>query len=247
MNTTCKNFIDRDNQQVLTELTYPYKIFLFAAIGDGHICKRGYLNIHHSEDQLEYVNWKHSLFTKLGFECSAPKRKKNNTCNKYSYTFIVKGKEIGKKLRQAIYTPKKNYYNDLVFNNLTPLGLALWYMDDGCLRYIKDKDKNIRGNMIQIHTACEKFQAEYLIERLKKEGYLFKLFREYNLYSIYMSTRYSRKFLGLVEKYIRRVPSLYYKVDRLKPLTVRSSTTISDMRVGTSVPKQEASRTGRVI
>lgn len=121
----------------------------------------------------------------------------------------------------------------------TDLGLAIWYMDDGCLRFIKDKDKNIRGNMIQLHTACEKHQAEFLIEYFKTQGFLFKLFREYQHFSIYMSTRYSRKFLGIVEKYIRRVPSLYYKVDRLKKLTIRSSSTNRDIGVGASAPKQE--------
>lgn len=224
----------------MNNLTYPEKIFLFASLGDGCICKRGYLNFHHSEDQKEYIFWKYDLFTKLGFSCTKPKSKLNKSCNKKAYYCHCKGKEFGKKLRKLLYTPKKDFYKDWVLDNMTDLGLAIWYMDDGCLRFIKDKNKNIRGNMIQIHTACKKDQAEYLAKYFKNNyNYLFKLFRDHKHWSIYMSTRYARKFLARVEKYIRRVPSMYYKVDRLKSLTFRSSTTIPDMGVGSSDPKQE--------
>lgn len=222
-------------------LTFKQKIFLFAALGDGCICKKGYLNFHHSEDQREYLMWKHSLFTKLGFQCSIPRKKKNNTCNKNSYTFICKGGEFGKSLRNLLYTPNKDYFKSYILDNITDLGLALWYMDDGCLRFIKDSEKNIKGNMLQLHICTDEIKADFLIDFFKSQGFLFKKFRDHNHYSIYCSTRYSRKFLGRIERYIRRVPSMYYKVDRLKKLTIRSSTTISDMRVGVSAPIQETS------
>lgn len=202
------------------------------SLGDGCICKKGYLNIHHSEEQLEYITWKRNLLIKLGFECSELlKRRNTSTKNKYSYSFICKGKKLGKYLRKLMYSPKKDYFSETILNNITPLGLAIWYMDDGQLRYIKDKDKNIRGNMLQIHTCCTEPQADFLIKFFRNQGLLFKKFKEHKYTSIYCSTRYARRFLRIVEPYIRRVPSMYYKVDRIKRLTFRSSTTNRDIGV----------------
>lgn len=95
-------------------------------LGDGHLDKSGKLiEIAHGEEWLPYLEWKKSIATTIGLRTSD----------------IVKNLEItnlGTQTKCRLYIhcrdliTKSDNVVDLV-NQLTPLSLLLWWLDDGCL------------------------------------------------------------------------------------------------------------------
>ena len=76
----------------------------------------------HCEAQVPYADWKASLFSNIG--CSRHVR----TDGVATYDFAPLP-ELAP-LRQGVYVGKKKVFDDDYLKQLTPLSLALWYMDD---------------------------------------------------------------------------------------------------------------------
>jgi recombination protein RecA len=76
----------------------------------------------HCGSQTEYADWKASLFANVG---SSRHVRKDNVV---TYDFQPMS-ELAE-LRQAVYVDGKKVFDDDYLKSLTPLSLALWYMDD---------------------------------------------------------------------------------------------------------------------
>lgn len=111
------------------------EIILGSLLGDCCIkgkARSAYLSISHTIKHKEYVDW---LYNELKSIClSFPKQYISK--GKYiTYWFITESREDLKDLRNKIYTPTKRV-SEWWINQITPLGLAIWFMDDGSMTYV---------------------------------------------------------------------------------------------------------------
>ena len=102
-------------------------------IGDGTISSNYVFKLSHSTLQREYLEWKVGLLNKYGIKNNGVKEYISkcgyNTGKSVLYSQMSLIPTI-KALRRSVYTPKKTITRKLL-EWLNPLGLAIWYMDDG--------------------------------------------------------------------------------------------------------------------
>lgn len=185
-------------------------IIIGKILGDGHLetvnNKTFRLRIEHSIRQKDYVDWLYNELRDLA--SNKPKVKKQ----------IVQGKEYTKYWFNTGYSPSFRFYYHQFYNNkkkvipklihkwLTPLALAIWFMDDGSIKSKFHKAKILNTQSFDSESLNRLQQAlrrRYNIEtklRKQKEGY-----------QIYILSSEVDKFKAIIDKYI--LPSFRYKLD----------------------------------
>lgn len=188
-------------------------------LGDGTISNNYVFKLSHGYKQKEYLEWKINLLNEYGIKNNGLKEY-ISTCG-YNLGTIVYYSQMSvipfmKVLRRVIYKPIKNYANRKILNRLTPLGLSIWYMDDGCINIRKTGDK-IHGFYIRIATCLYKEQNQVIIDYFKEIwGISFYQFKEgrpgNNTYSLCCGTQEGVKFIELIKPYVESCPSMLYKI-----------------------------------
>ena len=200
-------------EEVKTPIHYSFneeefQVILGSLLGDGSLVKphkngRAILTFSHYVEQEEYIKYKQSLLSNI---CN-----KVNLYNKYDnrlkvpkyQQFSVYSKSIIElaEIHKRWYTPMKNVcYEDV--KNLGPLGLAIWYMDDGY------KNKPYGG--CTLCTNCFNTNSLEILKEVLQNN--FNIYATSNQSSgvLYIPSSEFPKFKKIVEPYI--VPCLNYKV-----------------------------------
>ena len=188
-------------------------------LGDGTISNNNVFKIAHSEAQKDYLEWKVKQLNENGI--------RNNGVKSYIKT---KGFNIGvlvyytqlniipfvKVLRRVVYKDKKILGNRKLLNRLTPMGVAIWYMDDGHLNIRKSKEGRVHGFYIKISTCEPKNEVQTIIDYFKEvwniNFYMFHEGRKEDSFSLCCGTKEGLKFIELVKPYVEQVPSMLYKI-----------------------------------
>lgn len=186
-------------------------------LGDGTISSNYVFKLSHSEAQREFLEWKIDLLNKFGFKNNGVKEY-ISTCgynkgNKVLYSQMSLNPTI-KALRRTVYAPKKHITRRLL-NWLTPIGLAIWYMDDGCINVNTSKQRSSIQHTIKIATCVDLDTAQVVIDYFKEVWDVqFRPFKEgKGTYSIASSTESDcAAFIQIIRPYIEQVPSLLYKI-----------------------------------
>ena len=186
-------------------------------LGDGTISSNYVFKLSHSEAQREFLEWKIDLLSKFGFKNNGVKEY-ISTCgynkgNKVLYSQMSLNPTI-KALRRTVYTPKKHITRRLL-NWLTPIGLAIWYMDDGCINVNTSKQRSSIQHTIKIAKCVDLDTAQVVIDYFKEVWDVqFRPFKEgKGTYSIASSTESDcAAFIQIIRPYIEQVPSLLYKI-----------------------------------
>lgn len=186
-------------------------------LGDGTISSNYVFKLSHSEAQREFLEWKIDLLNKFGFKNNGVKEY-ISTCgynkgNKVLYSQMSLNPTI-KALRRTVYTPKKHITRRLL-NWLTPIGLAIWYMDDGCINVNTSKQRSSIQHTIKIAACVDLDTAQVIIDYFKEVWDVqFRPFKEgKGTYSIASSTESDcAAFIQIIRPYIQQVPSLLYKI-----------------------------------
>jgi hypothetical protein len=188
-------------------------------LGDGTISNNYVFKLSHGYKQKEYLEWKINLLNENGIKNNGLKEY-ISTCG-YNLGSIVYYSQMSvipfmKVLRRVIYKPIKNYANRKILNRLNPLGIAIWYMDDGHINIRKTEDK-IHGFYIKIATCLYKEQNQIIIDYFKEvwdiSFYQFKEGRSgKNTYSLCCGTQEGIKFIELIKPYVESCPSMIYKI-----------------------------------
>lgn len=187
------------------------EILIGLILGDGHLETQNQgrtfrLKVEHSLNQKEYVDWLYEHFKDLVL--TSPQVKLQTVAGqprqKYWFSTISCGP-----LRfyaQQFYPNGKKLVPRIIGKLLTPLSLAVWFMDDGSL-----KSSAHRARII--NTQC--FDDESL-KRLQDV-----LFTKFNVQTtlrkqkegnqIYIPSSEIEKFIALVKPYV--IPSMEYKID----------------------------------
>lgn len=215
------------------ELTDEQKaIILGTALGDGCISLNtkarpgnttARIMIAQGIDQIDYLTWKREklyplITANLTYEIS-----KGNVVNG---RFVRPGRAARVKSRQH---PFLTYINNMLYNEnrkrvfcsemfdqLTPLSIAVWYMDDGTLSYSAHKNGN---QYARLYLSTDAFSLEdnYKIrDYLIKKGFSFKISKHGASYRLTCDVFESIKaFIEMITPYVL-LPLFQYKIDLSK-------------------------------
>ena len=186
-------------------------------LGDSHLHKRvNNIVFAHSEKQKEYLEWKRSFFNlnDVGDYRIYNHIYKGTFVTNISFAFRNKNRlftNFYHKLRKQIYDKNhRKQVTDGFLRKLTPLGMAVWWMDDGCLsihkgnRYGKlcTHGFNYDEHLLMQRYFMEKWDVKVDI-KVEKRKYFFLRLNVVNL----------KKLITIIYPYVVQVPSLIYKID----------------------------------
>lgn len=152
----------------------------------------------HCSKQKDYVFWK---YLKLKNLClSEPKEIKNSLqwrIRTFAHPFFSK-------LRENIYPREIKTLNETFLNNIGPLGLAVWYMDDGTI--------SKQSNFVKFCTCSFTInEHQILIKWLKNKFSLETYMKIYGKYRFLVVEKESRKLLfQILKEYV--INSMKYKI-----------------------------------
>jgi recombination protein RecA len=205
-------------RKIVKKLNKEQKSLLIALLlGDGTISSNYVFKLSHSEEQKEFLEWKIKLALEAGFKLNGIKKYiskcgynigKNVLYSQFSINPTIKA------LRRTVYTPKKTITRNLL-NWLNPLGIAIWFMDDGCINVNTSRQRSSIQHTIKIATCVDLNTATIIINYFNEVWDIkFRLFNEgKNTYSIASSAEKDcYNFINLIKPYIIQVPSLLYKI-----------------------------------
>ena len=117
--------------QFITVSDRQMEILAGSLLGDAYISKRGAIQIEQGENQKQYLLWKYrELKSITSGKISRVFRKKKTGLMTSSYRFF--SKQYFRPWRKVMYRSGRKILPVSVLNLITPLSLAVWYMDDGC-------------------------------------------------------------------------------------------------------------------
>lgn len=193
-------------------------LLLAVMLGDGYLSPGGYGAILHSEKQKSYLEWKVKLLRKSGICCSDVTFKQNG---QYPAFLSRLGVTPWSRLLYRVLYPngKKNIFRRKLLNRLSPLHLAIWYMDDGGLSQ-KKRNGVVVANELFMNTHSSLENSQVLIDYFWEcHGVRFTKVRNKGHFRLRCGTKEARKFLEIVSPYVKQVPSMTHK------LAIKSETT----------------------
>lgn len=194
------------------------EVIIGALLGDSNIRIRHNkhetvyaISFGHSLRQLEYLKmkfnligseWSNSICERKGNLISTFKNK--NYDRKPFFEFCTKPMKI-QPIYDLLYVNHKKTISMEYLNCLTPLSLAIWYMDDGSYSH---KNRTIRLATMGFSQKENELIRDYFYENLKMPSIVEKV-NCGSGYSILLTQNSSKKFLSLVRPY--QCSSLDYK------------------------------------
>jgi recombination protein RecA len=181
-------------------------------MGDGALspARSGYaarFRIGHGSKQAIYADWKASLFSNIVHS------RTTNDKGAVFYDFTPMTELIG--LRQSVYVEGKKQFDEDFFKQLTPLSLAIWYMDDGCLT-VRSKGLQARtvggsGRIDICVQAMDAITRQRLVNYLRDTWSIVPVLRERAGKAVLVFDRLATDQLqSLVAPYVH--PSMAYKL-----------------------------------
>ena len=155
------------------------QILIGLLLGDGAMRKKTHalLEINHSYSQKEYVDWLYRQFKK--YVGTPPKLRKGNG-SRIAYRFTTKSVPVFTEFYDHFFRGNKKIVPKLL--NLSPLTLAIWYMDDGSRCdtdiYLNSQQFTLKEQKILVAELAKQFQIksslnkdkQYHRIRIKKES-----------------------------------------------------------------------------
>jgi hypothetical protein len=191
-----------NNSNIIFDLeTVEEQVLLGSLLGDGCITKNRYRE-NHSIAQRDYLLWKVHLLKRF-----CPKVRFYKLNGKRMVGIDTMSLPILQKMMFEFYTPNKQVTRNIL-DKLNALGLAIWYMDDGCIHkhgYIRwaTHSFGLKGNRIIKAWLYSKYNVIATIYHTKqavdsKKGYY-----------IYLPKRESVKLLNIMLPFAHK--DMFYK------------------------------------
>ena len=189
---------------------YQREIVIGLLLGDGHLetqnNSRTYrLKIEHSNLQKEYVEWLYQIFKDWVLTGPQKKLQVVNGVKYEKYWFSTVSHGAFRFYAQQFYLERRKILPRLIGKWLTPLAIAIWFMDDGSI-----KSKRHRALILNTQSFT-KAELVKLIDILhKKQGIEASLRKQRNLYQLLVTGESAEKLANLIKPYI--LPSMQYKL-----------------------------------
>ncbi len=204
---------DRVMQAVPHRLSdFQWEVLLGGLMGDGALSPTGSglgarFRFGHGTKQAEYADWKASLFSDIGTSRSV---------NAKGAVFhdVTPLPELAE-LREAVYIAGKKVLGDDYLKRLTPLSLAIWYMDDGTFtlraRGLQERTRDGSGRSEICVEAMERTSRERLVSCLCDTwGIDAKLIERAGKAVLQFSKNETAKLHALIAPFVH--PSMDYKL-----------------------------------
>lgn len=178
-------------------------------LGDGHLETqngRTYrLKVEHSITQKDYVDWLYQNFSEWANQLPRKRMKDSFGKKVVSYGFTTYSSGSLRFYAQQFYLGKKKIMPKMIRKLLSPLALAIWFMDDGSWK------SNFHRTYI-IHSLGYGKSELKLVQKAFEEkfGIHAGIHRQYDKWRIYIYSDSSEKFKKLIEPYV--IPSMRYKL-----------------------------------
>ena len=193
------------------------EILIGTILGDGHLEKlytpeSARLKIEHSYKQKEYVDWFYDEFK--SWIRTKPKQKIKKVFGKIhkNYGFCTYGHRLLGNFQKNFYVEKKKVVPENLLENIAPLSLAVWYMDDGSIK--SNKHKGVFLNT-QGFNGKDVKTLQGILEN--KFGIASSIRKDETGEQIYLGGNSGEKFIKIIEPLI--IPSMKYKIPRVLRLT----------------------------
>lgn len=210
---------------------YDNSVIIGLLLGDGYIDDRGRISIEHCKQQKEYCIWKAKLLHSIcgGSDIKVHEYERTRSCRKdgkhyKSSTFITysfkKQSKSFIQFRKLLYDPisRKKTYTQQVLELLSPISLALWWLDDGCLTRRKLSNGQSGSYMMMLYTYVSKQENELIQSYFdNKYNIHWNVVRTRNdgkeQYMLRCGMKEGRKFLNIIRDIVlKNCPSMKYKV-----------------------------------
>ena len=193
------------------------EILIGLLLGDGHLEKLytprvGRIKVEQSYKHKDYVDWLYKEFR--NWVRSKPKAKRKKVWNKiyWNYGFLTYGHRLLGEFRERFYEGKKKIVPNDLEKDITPLGLAVWFMDDGSI-----KSKRHKGFFLNVQDF-KKSDVRKLQKMLKNKFSIPSSTRKDEKgEQMYLGGESGEKFIGIIKSYM--IPSMEYKIPRALRLT----------------------------
>lgn len=173
-------------------------------------CRSVSLRIKHAEKQREYLEHKRDILQHLFKAWEIPIKSINNS----GYPGVQLETRTHPKLRAIykwFYSDGKKRFSRRILNYLTPVGIAIWYMDDGSLSY-KKRESQIHGREVHLNTYCSLEEARVIQEYFKEAWDVsWTVVQNKGLFRLRMGSHEARKFFTIIAPYV--IPTMQYKID----------------------------------
>jgi hypothetical protein len=198
-----KNYVLNDNQT---------QLMLGGLLGDSYLApshdnKSARLQIGHCKAQREYLEWKKSFVRDISGNTNTHVDKDGFV----SYSFATKCVPILKEYRDMFYDKNGiKIINRSILDKLSPLGLAIWIMDDGC-------NDRYNSNLV-LYTNCFTLEEQEIIRTYFEETFGVRSHLKSRVYPgnpkryyfLAFTTRGSRKLSNIIRPFI--IDSMKYKL-----------------------------------
>lgn len=196
-----------ENNMKITKKTR--NLLLGMSIGDGHLTG-GRLCITHCDAQYEYLVWKQQLLRKNGIKTR--EIMKFNNSGYVGYKLKTERYDFIKSIEHYLYCPQKTITRKIL-NRLTPLEIAIWYMDDGGLSQ-KRRNGIVVANDLMLNTGLQKEENQIIINYFSEVwGIRFTQVKNHNCYRLRCGTKEARKFISIVYPYVSHLKCFSHKMN----------------------------------
>jgi hypothetical protein len=180
-------------------------------LGDGSISKFNTMKFTHSQKQEEYALWKRDILQT--FQNSELRLVSINNNGYPGFRLETRSCPLFRILRKKFYKTGQKKVSRKILDQLTLLGIAIWYQDDGSLS-AKKRNGKIHSYDLTLNTYWTKEDCQIAIDYFKEIWNVnWGLSKSKGKYRLRMGTIEGRKFLSLISPFV--VESMRYKIDPL--------------------------------
>jgi hypothetical protein len=180
-----------------------HSIVIGTLLGDGSLrCKtNALLEVNHSEAQRVYVEWKYRHLADL---VSTPPRVRAGNGKRTACRFVTRSLPVLTPYFRLFYESGKKRAPEV---ELSPLALAVWFMDDGCRS----------RNAVYLNTQQFDWCSQIALLRMLEEqwGIAATLNKDKSYHRIRVSVSGTSRLAALIEPYL--LPELRYKLPQVTP------------------------------
>lgn len=197
------------------------EILIGLILGDAHLEKlytptNARLKIEHSYKQKNYVDWLYQEFQ--DWTRTKPRlREVKAFGNTYqNYGFCTYGHKLLGDFQKRFYEDKKKIIPNDLEKDVTSLGLAIWYMDDGSIKSKRHKGiflntQGFKDN--EVRKLQEILENKFGIQSTTRNQTRNQNTRK----QIYLGGKSGEQFIVLIKSHI--IPSMEYKIPKILRLT----------------------------
>jgi len=204
-----------ENYKKNLELTkYQRQIIIGLLLGDGHLetqnnARTYRLKVEHSIKQRDYTEWLYDVFQDFVPGGVYLKNRKNGK-DSVGFTTYSHGKF--RFYARQFYKNGKKVIPQLIKKLLSPIGLAIWYLDDGSLKSVKHKT-------YILHTLGFTKEDLLIIKKtlLEKFDICVDLHKQKNNWRLYILSKSAQKFESIVSPYVSKFTSMQHKLSNKMP------------------------------